>query len=248
MPVLIVSEKTWPHDGFFEEALDPVVLVGDDDAELESGLSTDLRPIVTAASFLCALIIELRSTSQSASPEITSTGSSSPRVASRTEPWYRAASPRPSTEPGRRARRRCRSTSGSPGRQKRDRDHDVLELQAPSSSMMCSMQGLPTIGTIGFGCSEVSGRRRVPLAARHVTALTPAPPAALSPGTALPQVGERDAAPEQPERPVRALVRHHRQRKRRVEEPRRRLAERVHLEVVALLRHQLVPAHQQESS
>ena len=25
---------------------------------------------------------------------------------------------------------------------------------------MCSMQGLPTIGTIGFGWFEVSGRRR----------------------------------------------------------------------------------------
>ena len=27
---------------------------------------------------------------------------------------------------------------------------------------MCSMHGRPTIGTIGFGWFEVSGRRRVP--------------------------------------------------------------------------------------
>ena len=33
---------------------------------------------------------------------------------------------------------------------------------ARSNSTMCSMHGLPTIGTIGFGWFEVSGRRRVP--------------------------------------------------------------------------------------
>jgi hypothetical protein len=35
MPVLIVSEKTWLQDGLLEEALDPPLLVGDDDPELE---------------------------------------------------------------------------------------------------------------------------------------------------------------------------------------------------------------------
>ena len=34
-PVLIVSEKTWLQDGFFEEALDPSIAVGDDDPELQ---------------------------------------------------------------------------------------------------------------------------------------------------------------------------------------------------------------------
>ena len=35
MPVLIVSEKTWPPGRLLEEALDASVLVGDDDPELE---------------------------------------------------------------------------------------------------------------------------------------------------------------------------------------------------------------------
>ena len=41
-----------------------------------------------------------------------------------------------------------------------------------SSSMMCSMQGLPTIGTIGFGWLDVSGRRRVPSPPAMTTAFT----------------------------------------------------------------------------
>ena len=35
MPVLMVSEKTSPQRGLLEEALDPPVLAGDHDAELE---------------------------------------------------------------------------------------------------------------------------------------------------------------------------------------------------------------------
>ncbi len=42
---------------------------------------------------------------------------------------------------------------------------------------MCSMHGLPTIGTIGFGWFEVSGRRRVPSPPAMTTAFMPAPPA-----------------------------------------------------------------------
>ena len=38
--------------------------------------------------------------------------------------------------------------------------------------MMCSMQGLPTIGTIGFGWLDVSGRRRVPSPPAMTTAFT----------------------------------------------------------------------------
>src|ERR687883_316920 len=37
---------------------------------------------------------------------------------------------------------------------------------------MCSMHGLPTIGTIGFGWFDVSGRRRVPSPPAMTTALT----------------------------------------------------------------------------
>ncbi len=36
---------------------------------------------------------------------------------------------------------------------------------------MCSMQGLPAIGTIGLGWFEVSGRRRVPSPPAITTAL-----------------------------------------------------------------------------
>ena len=43
---------------------------------------------------------------------------------------------------------------------------------------MCSMHGLPTIGTIGFGWFDVSGRRRVPSPPAMTTAFTSAPPAA----------------------------------------------------------------------
>ena len=39
---------------------------------------------------------------------------------------------------------------------------------------MCSMHGLPTIGTIGFGWFEVSGRSRVPSPPAITTAFTPA--------------------------------------------------------------------------
>jgi hypothetical protein len=38
--------------------------------------------------------------------------------------------------------------------------------------MMCSMHGFPTIGTIGFGWFDVSGRRRVPSPPAMTTALT----------------------------------------------------------------------------
>ena len=38
---------------------------------------------------------------------------------------------------------------------------------------MCSMHGLPTIGTIGFGWFDVSGRRRVPSPPAMTTAFTP---------------------------------------------------------------------------
>ena len=51
MPVLIVSEKTWPHDGFSRNRStrpsSSVTTIPN-----SSGLSTDLRPIVTAAPFV----------------------------------------------------------------------------------------------------------------------------------------------------------------------------------------------------
>ena len=86
MPVLIVSEKTWPHDGFSRKRSirlsSSVTTIPN-----SSGLSTDFSPIVTAAPrSRCAASIAPRSTSHSASPEMTRIGSSRRRVASRTEP------------------------------------------------------------------------------------------------------------------------------------------------------------------
>ncbi len=43
---------------------------------------------------------------------------------------------------------------------------------------MCSMQGLPAIGTIGFGWFEVSGRSRVPSPPAMTTAFIAAPSSA----------------------------------------------------------------------
>ena len=45
---------------------------------------------------------------------------------------------------------------------------------------MCSMHGLPTIGTIGFGWFEVSGRRRVPSPPAMTTAFIAAAPSSAS--------------------------------------------------------------------
>ena len=40
---------------------------------------------------------------------------------------------------------------------------------------MCSMQGLPTMGTIGLGWFDVSGRRRVPSPPAMTTAFIASP-------------------------------------------------------------------------
>ena len=86
MPVLIVSENTWPHDGFSRKRStrpsSSVTTIPN-----SSGFSTDFRPIVTEACFSrwnstsC-----VRSTSHSASPEMTRNVSSSLPAASLTEP------------------------------------------------------------------------------------------------------------------------------------------------------------------
>ena len=86
MPVLIVSEKTWPHDGFSRKrSIRPSSSVTT--IPNSSGFSTDLSPIVTAAPFsLWKRDERARSTSQSASPEMTRNVSSSCFAASLTEP------------------------------------------------------------------------------------------------------------------------------------------------------------------
>ena len=98
---------------------------------------------------------------------------------------------------------------------------------------MCSMHGLPTIGTIGFGWFEVSGRSRVP----SPPAITTAFICATSRRTltdvvrAAARTASADADPEEDERPVRArLGVDQDEADRRVEQPRRSLAEEADLE------------------
>ena len=86
MPVLIVSENTWPHVGFSRKRSmrpsSPVTTM-----PKSSGLSTALSAIVTAASrSVWKRTSAVRSKSVSASPEMTRNGSSRRRAASRTEP------------------------------------------------------------------------------------------------------------------------------------------------------------------
>ena len=86
MPVLMVSEKTWLQDGFSRKRS---TLPSSSVTTMpnSSGLSTDFNPIVTAAPrSLWKATSALRSTSQSASPEMTRNVSSSCFPARRTEP------------------------------------------------------------------------------------------------------------------------------------------------------------------
>src|SRR3954465_4100439 len=90
----------------------------------------------------------------------------------------------------------------------------------PSSSRMCSMHGLPTIGTIGFGWFEGSGGSRVPPPPALTTAFPRTPPPSRRPSReplplrlqrVLRQRDEREAEPdpEDPERPRRPVMGHH---------------------------------------
>ena len=73
---------------------------------------------------------------------------------------------------------------------------------------MCSMHGLPTIGTIGFGWFEVSGRSRVPSPPAITTAFTTCDlPARLDDVLDRRGERERDAGPEDPRAATGSLVR-----------------------------------------
>ena len=95
------------------------------------------------------------------------------------------------------------------------------------------MHGLPTIGTIGFGWFEVSGRRRVPSPPAMTTAFIAHRPQRAGDVEDRGQHGQPDAGPEEPERPRRALVGGDDAGDRRVEHPRGRLPERRDRELVA---------------
>src|SRR5207248_877427 len=86
MPVLIVSENTWPHDGFSRKrSMRPSSSVTT--MPNSSGFSTDLSPIVTDAFFSRWNSTSfVKSTSHSASPEMTRKVSSRRPAARRTEP------------------------------------------------------------------------------------------------------------------------------------------------------------------
>jgi hypothetical protein len=83
---LIVSEKTWLHEGFSRKrSTRPSLSVTT--IPNSSGFSTDLSAIVTADSLaLWKSTSFVRSKSQRASPEMTRNVSSSRSLASRTEP------------------------------------------------------------------------------------------------------------------------------------------------------------------
>ena len=86
MPVLMVSEKTWPQVGFSRNrSIEPSSLVMT--MPNSSGFSTGTRPIVAIAPFSSwKATISPRSMSVSTSPEITRNRSSSSAMALRTEP------------------------------------------------------------------------------------------------------------------------------------------------------------------
>src|SRR5581483_5378325 len=242
MPVLIVSEKTWPQEGFSRNrSIRPSSSVTT--MPNSSGFSTDLRPIVTAAPFSRWNSRSfVRSMSHSASPEITTNVSSSRSEARRTEPAVPSGDS--STEYS--TLRPSQSPSPKYVRIACGRNATVTTISSKPwsrrSSRMCSMQGLPTIGTIGFGWFEVSGRRRVPSPPAITTAFTRRSRRVDSPADLVPRLaevgGERggregEPRPEDPARPRRAGPRRHRQGEARVQEPGRDLPEQVHLEAVA---------------
>ena len=86
-----------------------------------------------------------------------------------------------------------------------------------SSSMMCSMQGLPTIGTIGFGWLDVEGEARA-LAAGHDDGLHVRPRCADDVGGAG-EERQREADPEERIREVRACRGRQHERERGVQDP-----------------------------
>jgi hypothetical protein len=86
MPVLIVSENTWPHVGFSRNrSIEPSSRVMT--MPNSTGFSTRFRPIDANASRLrWSCTIASRSTSVSTSPAITRNVSSSSSIALRTDP------------------------------------------------------------------------------------------------------------------------------------------------------------------
>src|SRR5215218_9495389 len=99
-----------------------------------------------------------------------------------------------------------------------------------SRSRMCSMHGLPTIGTIGFGWFDVSGRRRVPSPPAITTALTRSlshdPPGRNRVEDAR-REREREPRPEDPDRPSRPVVPPDERRQTDVEDAGRNLPDEV---------------------
>mgnify|MGYP003287478677 CR=1 FL=1 len=158
----MVSEKTWLQLGFSRKrSIRPSESVTT--IPNSSGFGTDLSATVTdppRSRWNSTSLV--RSKSHNASPEMTRKVSSSLPDASPTEP----AVPRGDSSTEYSRLRPSDSPSPKYVRIACGRKATVTMTSSNPcfrrSSRMCSMQGLPTIGTIGFGWFEVRGRRRVP--------------------------------------------------------------------------------------
>ena len=188
-----------------EEALDAALLVGDDDPELERVLDR----LEADRDRRLLLAVELDEPRQvDVAERVAGDDEEGVVEPAGGEPHRAGGAERRLLDRVRRCRaratRRCRSSSRiACGRNATVTITSSKPCRA-SSSMMCSMHGLPTIGTIGFGWFEVSGRRRVPSPPAMTTAFIAAPPS-----RARAHVEQRrDAAPARPgpeevERPAR---------------------------------------------
>ena len=168
MPVLMVSEKTWPHVGFSRNrSIDPssrVITMPN-----SRGFSMALSPMVASA-----LRSWWKSTTAARSMSVTHVARDDEEGLVQARPWRcgpsrrcRAGSPRWRTPCARRTRSRCRSRCGWrwPGRPRSPRCRRSRGVF--SSSTMCSIIGRLAIGIIGFGWLDVRGRSRVPSPAGH---------------------------------------------------------------------------------
>ena len=115
-----------------------------------------------------------------------------------------------------------------------------------SSSMMCSMHGLPTIGTIGFGWFDVSGRRRVPSPPAMTTAFIASALSSRRARRTSPRARTARARSRRARAATSCRPRTDPEADAGVEHPRRGLAEHVDVEVDAARREHAPADEQQE--
>ena len=236
MPVLIVSEKTWPHDGFSRKRStlpsSSVTTIPN-----SSGLSTDLSPIVTAAPVsLCRSTSAPRSTSQSASPEMTRNVSSSfaarePDGAGRAERQLLDRVLDPDAE-----RLAVAEVAADRLRHERERDDDLVH--AVPAQQLDDVLHARLADDRHHRLRLVRGQRPQarPLPTRHHDGLHAATSRrAFTTYCAAATSAIPSADPEEPERPFGALSDDEQDPERQVEHPGRRLAERADWKLDAAL-------------